>query len=741
MKENIVLQIRPVRFNNVGIPRSGKTSFWRRMMGEILNILWAIARGEKEQPSTGVAEAAGQVFIRNKTSADVGAISAKVWSSISDLGEEAGMLGQILYQSVQGHPSDSTARFDSSKPTISIATRKGSSKPTKRSGLASLKHSLLKALTSLTRGSSSGGEIADSVADAEIEEMLGVINEAIEAEDWDKVKYLLDDLVLLINTDTGGQAEFLDLQASLVQGPSFNLLFSRLVDDLESLFEVYYTNEDGESTEKEDSTITVEEVLMQCLSSIACYSGAFSEGDDTPQEEASSSYVAKKACHSKSKVLFVGTYRDKVSQEEFEKKDKCLQRLIRGTPFYDKGIVEFASEDQLMLPVDNMSGGQDEIDRIREVLQQIIEKSFEKVSIPASWLLLSLQIRSKKLRTMSLEECEKLAQKVKINPHELQDALWFLHHRVGILLYYPQLEALKATVICDMQVVFDSATNLIKNTFTFSKVGQSVREKFRETAQFSLKEVKDATSSTTDALISLEKLVQLLEYLGILTAIPMPLSKGQEPTYFMPCVLKSARASSLKTCSYSDTDPAPLMLRFDCGYIPIGIFPSMIVNLVSQKSGGWEMVEEGLYKNRVQFIVGEDHDTITLISHPRYFEIGISRHAVFHSPMTSVCSHVRGVIQSTLSTITSRMNYHFSMGYKFGFKCPIHPGREHLCLLPKDARDMVCLENPKRKRYVPLDSKQRVWFPEENFPPMTRVLSAKRKGNSTTNKYYLGILL
>ena len=724
------MQIRPVRLNNVGIPRSGKTSFRRRMMGEILNILWAIARGEKEQPSTGVAEAAGQVFIRNKTSTDVGAISSKVWSKFKDLEEEAGMLGQIMYQSVHDCPLEDEGLDSSYPPTV---VRKGSSKPSKRSGLASLKRSVFKALTSLARGSSyarGSSSATASVADDEIEEMLGVINEAMEAEDWDKVKYLLDDLILLINTDTGGQAEFLDLQASLVQGPSFNLLFSRLVDDLESQFEVYYTNEDGESTEKEDSTITVEEVLMQCLSSIACYSGVFS---DAPQEEAS--VQAKIARHSKSKVLFVGTYRDKVSQDEFEKKDKCLQRMIRGTPFYDKGIVEFASEDQLMLPVDNMSGCQDEIDRIREVLVQIIEKSFEKISIPASWLLLSLQIRSMKLRTMSLEECEKLAQKVRIDPSELQDVLWFLHHRVGVLLYYPQLESLKGTVICDMQVVFDSATNLIKNTFTFNKVGQNVREKFREKAQFSLKDVKDATSSKTDALISLEKLIQLLEYLGILTVIPMPLSKSQEPTYFMPCVLKSARASSLKICSYGGSDPAPLMLCYDCGYIPVGMFPSMIVNLVSQQSVGWEMVEEGLYKNRVQFIVGEDHDTITLISHPRYFEIGISRSAVVCSPTTSVCSHIRGVVQSTLSTITSRMNYHFSMRYKFGFECPTHPGREHLCMLPKEfAKDMECLENPKRKSYIPLDSKQRMWFPGEQFPLVpasSHDQSRSHEGNST----------
>ena len=730
IREKKTLRIRPVRFNNVGLPRSGKTSFRRRIMGEILNILMAIARGEKEQPSTGVAEAGGQVFIRKKTVADVGTISANVWSVLQNLEQEAGMLGQVLYQTVHGSPSTSAGGaskssdsaspnptgasipFDSFPPNASTGGAASSLKSSKHKGLASVKQSLLKVFTAFAKSPS---DESPELPEADIEEMLGTINQALETEDWDKVKYLLDDMVLLINTDTGGQAEFLDLQASLVQGPSFNLLFSRLVDELESQFEVYYTNEESESTPKEDSIITVEQVLFQCLSSIACYSGTFTDDDEPPSREAratTKSAKPKAPKKSESKVMFVGTFRDQVSEEEFERKDKLLQKRIKDTSFYEKGIIEFASEDHLMLPVDNMSGGQDEIDRIREILERVIEQSFEQITIPASWLVLSLQMRCKKVRTISLEECEELAGKVGISQPELQHALWFLHHHVGVLLYYPELEALRGTVICDMQVVFDSATNLIKNTFTFERVGQVVREKFSEKAQFSLADVKRATSGHTDTLIPLEKLVELLEYLGILTVIPpAPSSRSSSPqelTYFMPCVLKSARASELMIHSCGESDPAPLMLRYDCGYVPVGMFPSMITNLVSQKVGGWKMMEKDIRKNRVQFRVGEDCDTVTLISRPRYFEIAISRSKGFQTPTESLCSHVRRVIQSTLSTVTSRMNYHFSMGYKFGFECPTHRGREHLCVLAHEkARRMECLDEQET---YPLETPHKMWF-------------------------------
>ena len=724
IKKKLALRIRPVRFNHVGLPRSGKTCFRRRLMREIRNIVEARRRGEKEQPSTGVAEAGGQVIIGNRTCSTLGAISSKEWSIIRDLLEEGGMLSQVFYQTSQDNQNNP------SMDGASASHEPSDSKP-KTSRLKVFKSSLFKALTTIIKGSANssssasttvpttdaGSEEVDNTepaTDADFEEVFRVINDGMETDDWDEVKYILEDLTLLISTDTGGQAEFLDLHASLVQGPSFNLLFSRLVDKLDSQFDMYYTNEDGVSTEKENSTMTVEEVLFQALSSIACFSGTFCDDDDTPSGEASNMQL-KTPRHSKSKVMFVGTHADQVSKEEFQEKDKLLQEKIKRTEFFDKDIIEFASEDQLMLSVDNMNGSEDEMDRIRCVLERVIEKCFEKVTIPASWLLFSLYMRSKKVRTMSLKECEKLAKKAGISRSELQEALWFLHHRVGVLLYYPEVEALKGTVICDTQVVFDSASNLIRNTFTFDKVGKSLSEKFREKAQFSLRDVVKATSGHTDALIPLENLVKLLEYLGILTAIPPTPSADVhgEPTYFMPCVLKSARASELSVPSCSDSDPAPLILRYDCGYVPVGVFPSMITNLVSQQRECWKMIEEGLYKNRVQYKVGEDLDTVTLISHPQYFEIVVSRSSNFRTPTESLCAHVRSTIKSTLNTVTSHMNYHFSMGYKLGFECPIHPGRDHFCVQSCiSVSNMECLQNPQNTQPVLLADhpKLNMWF-------------------------------
>ena len=298
-------------------------------MGLIMNLVRARLTGEKVQCSTGVAEEGGQVIIRDM-STDIGTIQHKAWSLLKDLLEEANMLNQFFYQtahsshlSVEQKPACEPTQCDEVS-TSDIATSKA----------LKLEVQERKCSPTLDKDHSSDSTVPkavpkdtsnSAVAEDDIDEMFAIITEALEGDGWDDVKYLLEDIILLINTDTGGQAEFMDLHASLVQGPSFNLLYSRLVDHLDSQFKVYYTNKEGLSTEEEDSTMTVAEVLFQALAGIACFSDCFSGGVSAPSEGAH-----KLSAGSKSKVMFVGTHRDLVTESEFKEKDHLLQQKIKN---------------------------------------------------------------------------------------------------------------------------------------------------------------------------------------------------------------------------------------------------------------------------------------------------------------------------------------------------------------------------------------------------------------------------
>ena len=687
IRENLVIDICMIRLNCIGLPRSGKTTFLLRMLGDLLNIEEAQHRGEKEQPSTGLAEERGQVVIRD-TSQEVGAISAESWFTLKDLGEEANMIIQWVHQCVQ---ESLTSTMPSSHTPISQKERRS--------------------------------EVNSAVADHHLpptsppvknfSNILSVFKRSMQSKDWDKVSHLLKDTILMIGVDTGGHTEFLDMHAAIVHGPSLNLIFRRLTDPLDKEFKVYFTDENSFSTEEEDSILTIEDVIFQVLSSIASFCCSFEEegAGCTASSEASCNNFYKPC--GEYKAMFVGTYRDKVTPEEFKREDQLLQEKIRNTDFHEKGIIEYAFKDQLMLAVDNMRGGREEIERNRQTLRNVIRRCFKKIKIPASWFALSLFIRSSKVRTMSLKKCEELAMEVGISAEELQHTLWFLHD-MGLLLYFPNVPALKGTIICNIQVLFDSATNLVKNTFSFSGVGKQACEKFRETGRFTEKDVKRAASGHTDDLIPLEKLIELLKYLNILTTIPSlePSQKGQQ-AYFMPCILKRARAEEMNIPVRTEQDPPPLMIRYNCGYTPGGLFPAMITSLVSQSMKGWEMITDGLRKNRVQFYVGKDFDLITLLLHPHFIEIAIKRdhECPFEVPTEHVCGDLLTVIKSTLEKVTSQMNHLFTMGYKFGFECPNHPGRDHLCVLSSEqAAKMQCLQNPKKKVIVRMQPHHLIWF-------------------------------
>ena len=713
--------IRAVRLNYIGLPRSGKTYFRRRLMKEIKNIFEAYRKEQKEQPSTGVAESVGQILVLTKMSHAICAIVSKEWTVLKDLSAESSMIIKLINNIITKKPASSgvpqSVRSDQQESTSASFAQSlvGDS----QSVLSDQQESTSVNSSQFLVGESSAAsaspiKVVKSDNEDDISDnFLSLVSQAIESDD--DLHELLEDMVLLINTDTGGQAEFLDLHSSLVDGPSLNLLFHKLTDDLDKVFETYYTDENGKSTKKMNSTLTVEEVLFQALSSISCFSGCF---HDDKKETITPS---KLSSNSQSKVMFIGTHQDRInSVEEFQDKDKLLQDKIQNTEFFEKDIVEYASPGQLMFSVNNLDGDENEMHHIRKKLGEVIERNFEKIDIPVAWLVLSLYIRSKKWRTLSLVDCEELAGKLNMSREDLQHALWFFHHCIGVHLYYPEI--LGDTLICDTQVVFDSATNLIRHTFN-DKVNERVRKEFKEKGQFSLKDFENACSDYIDDLIPSDKLVKLLEHLGFLTVIPSESQEGciQDPTYFMPCVLKSARESELSIPCTSASDPAPLIIRFNCGYVPMGLFPAIITTLVSQeKQLGWKLINKGLWKNKVQFRIhfGTRYDKVFLLSHPRFFEIALSHSS---TDLELICAHIRGDVIKTLDSIMAKRlqsnfrcydytgNDHYQL-YKFGFvnECPDHPGKDQLCVLEDDGfSEMLCVQCDNE---VQLKPRHAVWF-------------------------------
>ena len=177
----------------------------------------------------------------------------------------------------------------------------------------------------------------------------------------------------------------------------------------------------------------------------------------------------------------------------------------------------------------------------------------------------------------------------------------------------------------------------------------------------------------------------------------------------MPCLLGSAKASELHV-PHGYFDPASLMIQFDRVYVPLGVFSATITNIISQKLDNWELCNERK-KNKVQFRVGKGAYIVTLISHPKFIEIILVKSKFWSIPSTpSLFSHVRSVIESTLETVTKRMNYDFNMQYHYAFACPLHPGEDHRCTLANKSDNVVKCSHEKKSEFPDLSWKHKVWF-------------------------------
>ncbi len=177
----------------------------------------------------------------------------------------------------------------------------------------------------------------------------------------------------------------------------------------------------------------------------------------------------------------------------------------------------------------------------------------------------------------------------------------------------------------------------------------------------------------------------------------------------MPCLLSSAKASELQV-PRGYFDPASLMIQFDCVYVPLGVFSATITNIISQKLKDWNLCAERK-KNKVQFRVGKGADMLILISRPKCIEIVLVQSESCNRCSTpALCSRVRSVIESTLETVTKRMNYDFNMQYHYAFACPLHPGEDHRCTLADESDNVMQCSREKKSEFPELNWMHKVWF-------------------------------
>ena len=433
--------------------------------------------------------------------------------------------------------------------------------------------------------------------------------------------------------DTGGQRAFLELLPTVTVGKALYLLF--------------FSYEHFESR--------LHETVQQQGSSMEVHTGTFYEQMDIVMQ--SLICVSSPSIISNDNVaILVGTHVDKVEAKHVE----CVNDIVnkKVEPFLKSGLI-FADEknDKMVLEVsiEETERCSNRPEDYRKVILDIVENKLschESEKLPPSWYMFSIVLRRLKIAGHSVlqySHCQQIANKLYIRETQLQSLLSRLHKIFGIVMYFPEVHRLKDIVICDPSVVYRGISELIFNSFSKSSTMLSLR--LKKWGIFMYQELKEhckSRSMTKGCQLLIDQLIIILQHLGIIA--PIQLSESNDSVvelkceghsthdidleFIIPIVLNDALPEELhlqlqdgEACSI-----IPLRMYFKCGFSPMGGFCYLFTRLISDCK--WKlpiekeqmMTENKVYwRNKATFIVqaAQKKYFVTLVSTKIYYEIHI----------------------------------------------------------------------------------------------------------------------
>ena len=646
--------------------------------------------------STGVVET-NEVIIKKLTSEQV-AIAGSQWKSMnsSKEGTQLGMYDerdlahlfcQLIYKrststtpATSSEPtlkeSASTTPATSSEPTTkqsASTTLATSSEPTHEHSKSEAPDASNPAIVPISTNNPTGentkqDEQSDDVTEverlvrlsdtekSEINDAFKNLTTILQSDSPEDLKRLLEDLTMINMADVGGQPAFLDMLPALTIGPALYLLFFRLDQELQEHYPVCFLQDKKEAEVVLETSYCIEEVLYQCLASIACFS-SHSQAD---------AKVASMSTAS-SRALLFGTYKDKLDDEKISQIQGTLEDKFKVTKLYKEGLLLKPLKSKMAFTVDNKKGTEDsEMADIRNDIEGKIEEYFPAIPIPASWLMFRVVLNLLNKPVLSLAQCEEIAKRLSM-PTSVEEAIWFFHHDIGSLMHYTNIPSMEDTVICNPQVIFDSISKLIINKF--QKASRAITpgdiEQFHQRGLFTLSHIQDTTDHPQSSLLELNQLVDVLKHHNILAEVKQVASSSEsepEPKFIMPAVMKYASESELLSPSSTlEATPSPIFIHFAGGFVPFGVFCAGVVHLIAQldsMSPRWQLCDDQMMRNKVKFIINGAFFA-TLVSQPQYIMVHVEQHPKARSKLTVevICSKVRKTVVQALETVILNMKY------------------------------------------------------------------------------------
>ena len=443
----------------------------------------------------------------------------------------------------------------------------------------------------------------------EVGEMIHValskLNDSVEGVN-------LQDERLLQFIDTGGQLSFHDILPLFLTTPAVYLQVFNMSQPLDSHPTDAMRLESGQVS-SEESPFTNKELLIRSLTSIHSLS-------DRPlniQEFGIVDTLHK----SPTRVLVIGTHKDKVPLSELPETIDCISKsigdAIKDKPF-ERDVIIHPESGHYFHPVNNALYSQ-EVDKrsdanqlvhfIRNEVAKCCERT--KCDVPITWLLCQTILSMYKKPFFPFKDFLTLCQKMKycfVKTSSECAAMVQFFHTLGLFFHHhtglpgevdhwtPGRDDSNSTCL-----VFTDPSYLCRNitklyTVQFEKHPSGRKRELKEKGILTLDTLQEVG---VDEELNGEWLIGLMSTLGIIAAVPG--RRKDQIEYFMPSVLHPREG--IQVPERKEVISKVMAISFkDRNYIPCGVFPAAVTYLLSAPK--WSILTEWSSRTTMYFEVG-----------------------------------------------------------------------------------------------------------------------------------------
>ena len=502
-----------------------------------------------------------------------------------------------------------------------------------------------------------------------------------QVRDRDRFNYVepqeMHKLQLLHFIDSGGQPQFHEVLPALSHNICLVMLFLKLNERLDAPSCTAFTDDNGDRFEDQSLTLlTNEQMLVQLVHTIM--SKPLS-GEDT-----------------RAMVMVIGTHFDKIDECKEESpadKNKRLAILFDFVP--DDQIIMNGNDIIFEVNALNPSERDEQVfNLIRSKISQVttaLERNTPLSFIMFQYDLIKLRDEQHK-RVVSMEECEAIAGRLKMDKRVLEAAL--IHfHSLSIFLYIPSI--LPGLVFIDPQMPL----NIINQCVAFSyKVKRGniigltpacIRSWEEGIITSEMLEREEFASCFEPGVFDASDALKLFEslYIAVQLSSIRKQEEGskdeksrltdRETGFMMPCMLRALPSEEIK-----DNLPplneyiSPLLLCFERDRIPNGLFCATHTCL--RYKYGWQTCHKDnrpsirrpkcLYRNMVKLQHPWKPVQITFASSLSYFSLHVEAPL---SKIQTICQEIYNSLLFSISNASQAFHYTgISTSPVLAFPCP-----------------------------------------------------------------------